>query len=122
MSFSALYAAPDADPIEGDGIASTTGYWNWSNAALAHAPENSALAHLAAHGWDDRWDDLEHELGEFLHALPDPDVVAVTAAVLAAVRGRPDGAAALLVTDGEPGGDDESDEPADAPLPAAPPL
>ncbi len=121
MSFSTLYALPDSPPTEGDGIASTTGYWNWSNAVLARGPDQfPELSHLAAHGWADRWDELEHELGELLHAVPDPTLAPITAAVLAAVRARPPEAAALLVTDGDPAADDEIDEPAGAPLPTRP--
>jgi hypothetical protein len=110
VGYHTLYALPDADPIEGDHLASISGYWNWTNAALARAPAGSELAHLAAHGWADDWGALEHELSEFLHAVPDPNVAAVTAHVLAAVRARPSEAAALLVTDGEPADEDEGDE------------
>jgi hypothetical protein len=120
VSYHTLYALPGADPIEGDHLASTTGFWNWSNSALAHAPAGSELAHLAAHGWADDFDALEHDLSEFLHETSDPNVAAVTAHVLAAVRARPAEAAALLVTDGEPA-DEEIDEaaPSDTSTPPA---
>jgi hypothetical protein len=120
MGFFARYTFPDDTSVDGDAIASNSGTLAWSNAVLARATPGTALAHLAAHYWDGRWDDLEHELGEFLHAVPDANVVAVTAAVLAAVKARPAEAAALLVTDGEPSGeeDDEGDVEARVSKPA----
>lgn len=106
MGYSTVYAIPDSAPAEGDPIASTTGWWSWTNAVLARGGEFPELAHLAAFGWSDRFDDLEHELDGFLHADPDADLSAITAQVLAAVRGRPEGTAAILVTDGEPADDE----------------
>jgi hypothetical protein len=108
VSYSALYAIPDAPPADGDSVASTTGWLHWTNAVLARADDHPELAHLAAHGWADRFEDLEHELEQLLHAPDgDPDLAAITAQVLAAVKARPPQAAALLVTDGEPAGDDD---------------
>ena len=102
------HASPDSEPVDGDPLASTLGWYQWANYVMARADAHPEAAHLAGFGWSDRPDDLERDLEQLLHAADsDPDTSAVTAQVLAALRARPDGATAFYATDGEPGDDEE---------------
>lgn len=114
MSYFAVYVMPEGtEPIDGDHVATGNGWLNWGDHVLEDQDDYPESAHLAEEGWVD-WeggtpDDLEHELEQLTH-LPDRDAGAVSAALLAALRARPEGTVALLVSDGQPGGDDDDDE------------
>jgi hypothetical protein len=108
VSYSAAYVLPDRPPAEGDDIASTSGWFDWSNSVMARGAEFPAAAHLGAFGWSDQFADLETDLEQLLHVGDPPDLSAVTAQILAALRARPEGTTEFIVTDGEPG--DEGDE------------
>jgi hypothetical protein len=98
-------------PTDGPDIASTRGWADWGSWVLDRHEEFTESAHLAEHGFlegDESLADLEHELETIAHEIGNPDLAAVTSELLAAVRGRPKGTLAVLVTDGEPG--DEDDE------------
>lgn len=111
MSYHVVYAIadrPDA-PRDGDQLATGTGWGRWGGYVLDRADDYPECAHLAQEGWVDGgpdFADLVHEAEDLTHAR-DPDVAAVSARLLAAVKARPDGTEGLVVTDGTPPGDDE---------------
>jgi hypothetical protein len=114
MGLFAAYLLPDRDePVDGDPISTALGWKNWGDWVLSLADEYPEAAHLAQEGWvegPDQLAELEEELTRLLHEAPDPDRGAITAQVLSALRGRPEQATALMVTDGEPGDGSEEDE------------
>jgi hypothetical protein len=113
MSFFAAYVVPGSgEPTDGDSVATSLGWKRWGDWVLTHADHFPGAAHLAQEGWlegAESFAELEHELGKLLHEAPDPDRSAVTAQVLAALKSRPPGATALVVTDGEPGDETDGD-------------
>lgn len=115
--FYAAYTVPARGdkPTDGDSIATTTGWLAWSLWVDDHADDYPACAHLAQEGWIELANpDLENELGAVADAVNDADLAGVTVSILAAVQAAPDGASALLVTDGEGAGDDDDDEAGEA--------
>lgn len=110
MSLSAAYLLPGRDePADGEEVSTALGWQRWADWVLTHADHYPEASHLAQEGWLEggaALAELEEELTRLLHEAPDPDRAAVTAQVLAALRARPDGSAALLVTDGDGGGDE----------------
>lgn len=106
MSWYALYTADDTEPQEADFSVSNTGWHDFGSYLMAHPDEYPEGAHLATFHWSDQWDALESELDRAQHECDDPDLAAVAAQLLAAVRSRPEGAGGLVVTDGEPGEDE----------------
>lgn len=113
MSYYPIFLWPDpedgSDPRveEGDTVASGTGYAAWSEWLVPLAEKYPAADALAEHGWSEDPEALEHDLHAMLgEAGATEDVRAVTASLLAAVKGRPDGCAGVAVTDGTPGDPD----------------
>jgi hypothetical protein len=111
VSLFAAYVVPGRDePVDGDAVSTSLGWKRWGDWVLTHADHFPGAAHLAQEAWLEgapALDELEHELGKLLHEAPDPDRSAVTAQLLAALRSRPREAVGLLVTDGEPGDDED---------------
>jgi hypothetical protein len=123
VSIDIYYAvSEDGPPVEGDRIGTARGWLDWSDYVLARHDEYPEGAHLAAHGWlpADAVPDLETELERLRHADGvTPDLAGVTAALASAARELPDGAAALMVSAGEPGDDALATSEAVAPQAAA---
>jgi len=119
MSYFVAYAvSEDGPPVDGELVASGTGWLNWGKWVLDHADEFPEAAHLAEQGWLDEetpgsLDALETELERLLHEIGNADLAAITAQLLAGVRAKPEGTVGLLVTDGEPAGDDDDESPFD---------
>lgn len=114
---SAIYPLPESAPADGPDLASGLGWLHWTNFVLARAGDYPAAAHLAAFGWSDQFDALEHDLERMPHDEEiDPDTAAVSGQILAAVHARPDGAVEFRASTGEPddgsGGDEEVSESA----------
>ena len=100
------YVLPGQAPPDGPDLASSTGFYHWTNFVMSRGDAHPEAGHFAAFHWSDRFNDLEHDLEQLLHSPEsDPDLTAVTAQVLAALRARPEGAAEFYATDGEPGGE-----------------
>jgi hypothetical protein len=115
--YHAAYTVPERgdEPADGDSISTSTGWLGWSLWVDDRADEYPTCAHLAEEGWIELPNpDLESELGAVADAVDDPDLAGVTASILAAVHAAPDGASALIVTDGEGGGDDGGEGEAEA--------
>lgn len=118
MSYFLAYVLPEpAPPVDGDNLASAKGWLQFGDWVVARSDEFPEAAHLAQEGWvEDGEDgaphlaDLEEELSRVPHAAAPEDVAAIAATLLAAVKARPDGCVGVLVTDGEPPGDDQDDE------------
>jgi hypothetical protein len=118
VSFFASYVVGEGEPVDGDDIASTTGWNNWSEWVLSRHEDYPEAAHLAQEGWLDEGqpgslDALEHELERLLHEMGDADLAAISAQLLAALRAKPTGTSGLLITDGEPGDEDDEEDEAD---------
>ena len=113
MAYFAVYVFAKGEPQDGDNLASGTGWLGWANWAAGKTEQYPFAAHLAEEGWlepADALDELEHELEGLLHEKGNRNVHAVTAALLAAVKHRPDGCIGLIVSDGTPGPDEDEDE------------
>ena len=108
MSYHLVYADPEGKPTDGDQLATGAGWLAWGDHVLTNQDQFPECAHLAQEGWADRLADMEHE-AELLTHEKDGNVAAVSANLLAAVRGRPADTEAVLVTDGTEPGDDEED-------------
>jgi hypothetical protein len=113
--FVAYVVSENEPPIDGEDVASTLGWFNWGTQVLDRHEQYPEAAHLAQEGWLDEGvpgslDALEHELERLLHEMGDADLTAVTAQLLAALRAKPESTVGIIVTDGEPGDDDEDAE------------
>lgn len=115
MSYFIVYATEDTSddvpPIDGDHIATGRGWLAWGDWALANQDAMPEAARLAEDGElypAEALDALESQLDEALHGRhkAPPHVNAITAALLAALRARPDDTVAILISDGTPGGDE----------------
>lgn len=95
------------DPADGDHVASTAGwaaFLDWAGAL--DEEEWPELAWLSENAWSDDPVRLEDDLADAVKAKPgkpSPDVLGVARSLLDAVRARPEGAVALVVTDGTEG-------------------
>lgn len=114
MSFHVAYVLREPEPPEhGDHLASAYGWLGWGDWFLARAEEYPEAAHLAQEGWveeDDHLAELEEELARVPHAGAPEDVAAVSAALLAALKARPEGCVGVMATDGEAGDEDDDEE------------
>lgn len=103
------------EPVDGDHVASGTGWDRWGDWVAGKADAYPEAAHLAEEGWSEPPEvlaELEHELERLPHEEgATPDLSAVTAHLLAALRQRPEDTVAVLVTDGEPGEEEATDPP-----------
>lgn len=118
MSWFVAYVHPDSEePSDGPDVATGTGWANWGTWLLDEDPLRTdsypESAHLAQEGWlegEESFELFEHELERLLHDMGEPNLVAVTAQILAAVRARPEGTTGIIITDGEPGDESEDEE------------
>jgi hypothetical protein len=114
MGVHVAYVVPgSAAPVHGDHLATTLGYHTLGTYVLARQRQYPELAHLVAHGWLDEGDPgslqrLEREVTQLQKAVSagDPDTASVAAHLLTALRAQPQGTTGVIVTDGEPAGDD----------------
>lgn len=116
MSFFAVYTVSEhGEPVEGSEIATNTGWLNWCEWVDTHAADYPDCARLAQKGWIEAGitlEDLEEELARMAKEQDDANLYGVTATVAEAVKDCPEGASAIIVTDGEP--DDDDDDEGDA--------
>jgi hypothetical protein len=110
MSYYIVYAMNESGPPEdGDLVASGAGWSAWTGWVLEKPEEHPYAAHLAENGWMEpagAIDELEDELVDLLGGARGP-LRGVTASLLEAVRLRPLGCLAILITDGtEPSGEE----------------
>ena len=111
MSLYIVYVPEGGDPVDGDQVATNSGWLAWGDWVLGRADDFPEAAHLAEEGdwWPDEGSDagdLEAELRRLLEGGGPKDRLSVTARLLEAVGDRPDGVDSFLVTDGSPGGED----------------
>ena len=99
----------DADLVGGDQVASNSGYAafvEWAAELRDGYVELAELADKGVLGSPEELEALEAQLARALRAKPDrpsPDVRGVARRLLAALRERPEGTAAMAVTDGTAG-------------------
>lgn len=124
MSYYVVYGIDGKEePEEGDEIATTTGWAAFADWTSALPDEQfSQVYRLGEAGFCEGAPDLdalEAELRQIVRERPHglaPEVLPVAVRLLAAVESRPEGADALIVTDGTSGGeeggadDEEEDE------------
>jgi hypothetical protein len=106
--YAAYAVSEDGPPEDGDAVATTTGWDAWTDFVLDRHEDWPATAHLAEHGWCADAEAMGDELEEIGRAAADPNLKSVTAQVLATLRAMPAGGH-YMVTDGEPGDDEEDD-------------
>jgi hypothetical protein len=109
------------EPVDGDEIASTRGWYDFGTWVEGLGEDFPTLAFLVEEGGVGSKEDivnLEEELGRAVKGKPSRDVLEVGRRLLAEVKGRPAGAEEMVITDGTDGGDedDEGDE-GEAPKP-----
>src|SRR5262249_19582881 len=109
MSFFAVYVYADGTFQDEDTLASGTGWLHWCEWVDTIAGRYPVASRLSLEGDASALDDLEHELEALLHEDADVNARTVTAGLLGAVKHRPAGTVALIVTDGTPGDESEDD-------------
>jgi hypothetical protein len=125
VSYFIEYAVAGADgPVGGPDLATTRGWYDFGTWALGLGEGYPELAYIAEFGEcltedgadADALEQLEAELTRTLQERPgDPsgDVLGVGERLLGALRQRPPGTVALIVTDGVSGGDGDDEDPDD---------
>jgi hypothetical protein len=116
MGWFVSFAVGDSDdPVDGDEVASNSGWGAFSEWAAGLPDDYPELGYLGEYGEifpADALGRLEADLVRALREKPgDPprSVLHVAQQLLAAVKARPEGAEAMVVTDGTEGGDEEDE-------------
>lgn len=121
MSYFISYMADGAtEPVDGDDVASNTGWAAFADWAAGLPDEDyPQLGYLGEHGEcfpAEAIAALEQDLARAISerpGSPTPDVLATAHHLLTILRARPSDDAALVITDGTEGEVSDPDEPAD---------
>ena len=113
MGYFVAFAVEGRDePVDGDEIASNSGYASFQEWAANLPADYPELGHLGEHGVADDFEQLESDLEHAIRSRPgkpSEDVLHVARRLLAIMRTRPDDALALVVTDGTGEEDDDGE-------------
>jgi len=111
VAYFACYVVTGNDkPLDGDHVASGTGWASWGAWAVGLGKSFPATVRLADQGEGYPPDLLEAELKRLIASKPgrpDEDVRHITEELLTVVADRPKGCIAVIVTDGSDNEDDE---------------
>lgn len=113
MSYHVVFVTTEHEPpTDGPAIASNWGYYEFGSFVEQRAQEFPELAHLVEHGFID--ENVPGSLAKLAAELPRletaaaalPDVASVARSLAAALAQAPAGTTGVLVTDGEPAGEE----------------
>jgi hypothetical protein len=113
VSYFVVYVMGEGEPRDGDSLATTRAWWKWSEWVVRKSEHYPQAGHLAEEGWlepADALDELERELERLRHEGGPAGAGAITASLLEAVRGRPEGCTGLIISDGTAAGGEDEDE------------
>src|SRR5262249_23087457 len=101
------------EPIDGDTVATGTGWLAWCEWVDGHADSHESAARLCQDGEGWPLEGLEQELAGLLKEPAPAAVHSITANLLKLVSDRPEGTGAIIITDGSDDLDEEDEDEED---------